>query len=162
MLAENRWQGIERWLLAFTFDSMTAQHDSAIYDLCQKLPQSNTGFLSHQYQGYLLRLPGLIPKVSIFCTDINEVIDALTDYRFDAAIIFTEPQQSPYSLAYFAYLAGIPVRVGQSCEFGGSLLSQAVQPPIESSSSTAYHRHLLRSVGLLNPTSHSLSSPPAL
>lgn len=55
------------------------------------------------------------------------LIETLRDRCFDAAIIFTN-KQSPYPLAYICYLAGIPIRLGQSQEFGGSVLSQEVKP----------------------------------
>lgn len=56
-----------------------------------------------------------------------ELIETLRDRCFDAAIIFTNTE-SPYPLAYICYLAGIPIRLGQSQEFGGSVLSQCVKP----------------------------------
>jgi ADP-heptose:LPS heptosyltransferase len=52
-----------------------------------------------------------------------ERIETLKARQFDAAIIFTSFSQSPYPPAYACYLAGIPVRIGQSKEFGGSVLS---------------------------------------
>jgi len=46
--------------------------------------------------------------------------------QFDAAFIFTSFSQSPHAAAYACYLAGIPLRAGDSKEFGGSTLSLAV------------------------------------
>ncbi len=57
-----------------------------------------------------------------------ELVRELCAGDFDAAFIFTSFSQSPYPPAYACYLAGIPVRVGQSKEFGGSILSQWVKP----------------------------------
>lgn len=51
--------------------------------------------------------------------------------RFDAALIFTTPSQSPYTLGYLCFLAGVPLRVGQSCEFGGQVLSHCFAVPEE-------------------------------
>lgn len=64
---------------------------------------------------------------------------------FDAAIVFTADRQSPYPIAYLCYLAGIPIRIGQSLEFGGGVLSHAVKP----SEATGGDRHLylLQAVG---------------
>jgi ADP-heptose:LPS heptosyltransferase len=73
---------------------------------------------------------------------------AALNQSFDAAIIFTAPFQSPYTIAYLCYLAGIPVRIGQSCEFGGTVLSTCVSPPVDPVSPTQYHLHLLRSIGI--------------
>ncbi len=47
---------------------------------------------------------------------------------YDAVVISTSFSQSPWPAAYAAYLAGVPVRVGQSQEFGGSVLSSWVLP----------------------------------
>lgn len=46
--------------------------------------------------------------------------------RYDVALVFTSWSQSPWPAAYAAYLAGIPVRAGESKEFGGSVLTHAV------------------------------------
>ncbi len=56
------------------------------------------------------------------------LVAGLRARAFDAAVIFTSFSQSPYPPAYVCYLAGIPIRIGQSKEFGGSVLSQWVKP----------------------------------
>ena len=53
----------------------------------------------------------------------RELIDTLAARAFDAALIFTSFSQSPHSPGYVCYLAGIPLRVGESKEFGGATLS---------------------------------------
>ena len=53
----------------------------------------------------------------------KELIENLGQFGFEAAIILTTNNESPYPFAYLAYLAGIPIRVGRSREFGGSVLS---------------------------------------
>jgi len=50
------------------------------------------------------------------------LIEMLSNRAFDAAVIFTNDGESPYPLAYICYLAGIPLRLGRSLEFGGSVL----------------------------------------
>ncbi len=55
-------------------------------------------------------------------------ISRLRQARFDAAFVFTSWAQSPLPPAYFCHLAGIPVRVGESKEFGGATLTTAVDP----------------------------------
>lgn len=47
---------------------------------------------------------------------------------YDAVVVSTSFSQSPWPAAYAAYLAGVGVRVGQSREFGGSLLTHWVLP----------------------------------
>ncbi len=56
-----------------------------------------------------------------------ELVRALESRRFDAAVIFTSFSQSPHGPAYACYLAGIPLRLGESKEFGGSLLTTEIR-----------------------------------
>ena len=44
-----------------------------------------------------------------------------------AAVIFTGPGRSPHPDAYRCYLAGIPLRIGESCEFAGAVLSHWIK-----------------------------------
>jgi ADP-heptose:LPS heptosyltransferase len=55
-----------------------------------------------------------------------ELVDQMRGY--DAVIISTSFSQTPWAAAFAAYLAGVPIRVGQSREFGGSLLTHWVWP----------------------------------
>lgn len=76
------------------------------------------------------------------------LIELLTSKSFDAAIIFTNVGESPYPLAYICYLAGIPIRLGQSLEFGGSILSQWVKSRLDQVNP---HLFLLESAGFPTP-----------
>lgn len=73
---------------------------------------------------------------------VRQVVAAFQDSAFDAAIILTEPGASPHPVAYACYLAGIPVRAGQSLEFGGSVLSLWVKSR-PAGSRVEHHWHLL-------------------
>ncbi|MGL4621256.1 hypothetical protein [Chroococcidiopsis sp.] len=53
----------------------------------------------------------------------KELVENLNQFGFEAAIILTNNNESPYPFAYLAYLAEIPIRVGRSREFGGSVIS---------------------------------------
>lgn len=55
--------------------------------------------------------------------DWNAAIAWLRQQQFNASVILNGPDQSPYSLGYLCYLAGIPIRLGDSYEFGGQVLS---------------------------------------
>ncbi len=57
----------------------------------------------------------------------RELIWALSTRRFDAALIFTSFSQTPHVPGYVCYLAGIPLRAGESKEFGGSTLSNELK-----------------------------------
>ena len=53
----------------------------------------------------------------------RELINMLAERQFDAALIFTSFSQTPHTPGYACYLAGIPLRAGESKEFGGSTLT---------------------------------------
>lgn len=51
------------------------------------------------------------------------LIDTLAARAFEAALVFTSFSQTPHAPGYLCYLAGIPLRAGESKEFGGATLS---------------------------------------
>ena len=57
-----------------------------------------------------------------------EMIDTLKRGSYDAAIILTSFKQTPHPAGYACYLAGIPLRLGESKEFGGGVLTDEVPP----------------------------------
>jgi ADP-heptose:LPS heptosyltransferase len=91
------------------------------------------------------------------------LIQTLRERHFDAALIFTSFTQSPYPPAYAAYLAGIPLRVGLSKEFGGSLITHWEKPPSDAGHQVDRNLDLLR---LLNIPADGLRMelrvPPAV
>lgn len=60
--------------------------------------------------------------------DDFRLIRTLRRGKYDVAVIFTSFPQSPHCPAYVCYLAGIPIRLGQSKEFSGSVLTHQVRP----------------------------------
>ncbi|MFN2556622.1 MAG: glycosyltransferase family 9 protein [Nitriliruptorales bacterium] len=76
------------------------------------------------------------------------LVEDLRERHFDAAMIFTSFSQSPFPPGYACYLAGIPVRVGQSQEFGGSILSHPVPPAPYEAHQVERSLHLIEAVGL--------------
>lgn len=60
------------------------------------------------------------------------MINRLSRGKYDAAFIFTSFSQSPFPPAYACFLAGIPIRVGHSKEFGGQVLTHSGSPPPDS------------------------------
>ena len=77
----------------------------------------------------------------------RDLVRTIRRRGFDAAFLFTSYSQSPWPPAYACYLAGIPLRVGQSREFGGSLLTHAVSPPPDEAHQVDRNLHLLEGVG---------------
>jgi ADP-heptose:LPS heptosyltransferase len=57
-----------------------------------------------------------------------DVIEAIEGRQVDAAFIFTATGHSPYPAAYLAYLSGVGIRIGQSKEWGGGLLTHWIEP----------------------------------
>ena len=90
-------------------------------------------------------LSGSIPQD--FQREIALVND-IRNRRFDAATIFTSFSQSPYPPAHVCYLAGIPIRLGQSKEFGGALLSRWVKPLPDATHQVDRNLHLLEAAGI--------------
>ncbi|HSJ55265.1 MAG TPA: hypothetical protein VLC52_16105 [Anaerolineae bacterium] len=62
-----------------------------------------------------------------------ELVSQVRRRQFDAAVIMTRAGNSPYLAAYVCYLAGVPQRLGQSCEFGGAVLSHRFAPQPDTS-----------------------------
>lgn len=77
-----------------------------------------------------------------------ELVSLLAGRSFDAAFIFTSFLQSPHPPAYACYLARIPLRIGQSKEFGGGMLSHWVKPQGDSTYQVDRSLYLLRAVGI--------------
>lgn len=92
-------------------------------DLQRLCPQASLTVVDPAQAVWLLLSPTDVP------VDWQRAIAWLRQQQFDAAVIFTAPGQSPYTLGYLCYLAGIPIRIGQSYEFGGQVLSHCSPPP---------------------------------
>ncbi len=73
---------------------------------------------------------------------------------YDAVVVFTSFAQSPHAMAYAAYLAGVPVRVGVSKEFGGSVLSHWLRAPADEQHQSDRALALLASVGVPSQGTH--------
>lgn len=79
------------------------------------------------------------------------LVERIRAGTYDAAVIFTSFSQSPWPPAYLCLLAGIPVRVGMSKEFGGALLSTWVPAPADGLHQVDRSVHLLSRLGLPEP-----------
>ncbi|HEY9697790.1 MAG TPA: hypothetical protein V6D10_11035 [Trichocoleus sp.] len=148
------WQQIGRLLVLVSLQNSDAVKVlPALQSLRQSLPQAQIHSLnlsldaSAAVQFEEIKIFSL-PFQNSVSFDAYKLIQFIQNTSFDAAIIFTAPGQSPYSMAYCCYLAGIPIRCGQSSEFGGGVLSHQVQPPCDTVQAIDYHLHLLRSLGL--------------
>ncbi|MBD2257217.1 hypothetical protein [Pseudanabaena sp. FACHB-2040] len=128
------WAALQR-LLIWSADSPKALQP-ALEALHQALPETALTVLESPAR----------PKSQL--NEPLQTVQWLQQHPFDAAIIFSAPNQSPYAPAYLCYLAGIPVRIGQSREFGGQVLSHCFEPPAPLEPVDP-HLHLLQAAGLL-------------
>jgi ADP-heptose:LPS heptosyltransferase len=90
----------------------------------------------------------------------DELVGELAAHEFDSAVIFTSFSQSPYPPAMLCCRAGIDVRVGQSKEFGGAVLTHWTMPGRDEA------HQVERNLALLGhdqsfPDYVSISIPPA-
>lgn len=76
-----------------------------------------------------------------------ELVAALRERAFDAALIFTSFSQAPHAPAYVCYLAGIPLRAAESKEFGGAVLSTALPPAPDALHQAERNLRLVEAVG---------------
>lgn len=77
----------------------------------------------------------------------QDLVDRVRSGAYDAAVIFTSFSQSPWPAAYVCLLAGVPVRLGMSKEFGGALLSTWVPAPEDGMHQVDRSLHLLQRLG---------------
>ena len=80
---------------------------------------------------------------------------------YDAVVVFTSFAQSPWPMAYAAYLAGVPVRVGTSKEFGGSVLTHWLPAPPDAQHQSDRALALLAAAGVPDRGRHLALQVPA-
>ena len=84
-----------------------------------------------------------------------ELVDRIRKGNFDLALVFSSFSQSPYPPGFVCYLAGVPIRVGDSKEFGGSVLSHWVEAPEDAMHQAERNLNLLRATGCPAPSDTS-------
>lgn len=77
----------------------------------------------------------------------QELIAMLAAGRYDAALVFTSFSQTPHVAGYVCYLAGIPLRAGESKEFGGRCLTQTLAPAPEELHQVERNLRLVEALG---------------
>ena len=145
------WQDVER-VLVIQGGSYEEALIPALRTLRQSLPDAAITLMTTSASSQLTSKPLWVDDVlvyenAVFTSNREQIltlIEILSCRAFNAAVIFTNAQ-SPYPLAYICYLAGIPIRLGQSHEFGGSLLSRWVK--CQTADNQNRHMFLLESSG---------------
>jgi ADP-heptose:LPS heptosyltransferase len=82
-------------------------------------------------------------------THENELIRLIAERSFDGAVIFSSFSQTPHVAAYVCYLAGIPLRAGESKEFGGATLSTELRDTPDATHQVDRNLHLVRALGFM-------------
>lgn len=147
------WSSVHHLLLCSCHaNHSTAYLENTLEAIHQTLPQATVQWLlldsnNHYHLISDWNTP-LFAEGTVTTSDPVTIVAAVQACHFDAAIILTLPGQSPYQLAYLCYLAGIPIRLGQSHEFGGGVLSHCIQPPLDPVPPTQYILHLFNSTFL--------------
>jgi len=91
----------------------------------------------------------------------RELIALLAERGFDAALIFTSFSQTPHVPGYVCYLTGIPLRAGESKEFGGSALSVELRGAPDSMHQVERNLRLVESLGFVARERRLVAAIPA-
>lgn len=108
-----------------------------------------------------LRAAPYLPLDAAFKTEalgvperLARLVEHLRSDVLDAVAVFGNEDDSPHEVAYAAYLAGVPLRLGASREFAGGVLDPWVPPPPPGLLPVQRHLHLLARAGF--PEAHDL------
>ncbi len=77
------------------------------------------------------------------------LVEDLRGQGFDAALIFTSFSQTPHAPGYVCYLAGIPLRAGESKEFGGRCLTTELKGAPDELHQVERNLRLVESLGFV-------------
>jgi ADP-heptose:LPS heptosyltransferase len=77
-----------------------------------------------------------------------ELVQRIADRGYDAVVLLTSFSQSPWPAAMLCRLAGVPLRIGLSKEFGGAALTHWVPAPPDGTHQVDRSLYLLRRVGV--------------
>jgi ADP-heptose:LPS heptosyltransferase len=91
-----------------------------------------------------------------------ELIQTVRDRQFDAAIVFTSFSQTPHAAGYLCYLAGIPLRAGESKEWGGSIFTTEIKSAPDQIHQVERNLRLVESIGFCVSDSSLRISIPEL
>ncbi len=84
----------------------------------------------------------------------RELIADLAARNFDSALIFTSFSQTPHVPGYVCYLAGIPLRAGESKEFGGAALTTELRGAPDAMHQAERNLRLVEALGFVARDRH--------
>ncbi len=92
----------------------------------------------------------------------RDLLDRIAAGSYDAMLVFTSFSQSPWPAAHLGLLAGVPIRVVHSREFGGAVATHWVTPPPDTTHHVDRSLHLVEAIGApARGTAPSLRVPAA-
>lgn len=156
------WQSLSRILVSHPGDIQDmARLTAAMRQLQRVVPQAHVTVLCRLDASRIaLSLPGVMEVLVHRALSergltgdrelLLDLIEVLRSEQFEAAILFPDDRKSPYPLGYVCYLAGIPMRVGLSREFGGGVLSHPVNQKDHGSENFAELSTSQRNLAFLN------------
>lgn len=100
--------------------------------------------------------PGAMPP-----GDDLDLVARVAAGRYDAAVILTSFSQSPWPAGYVCRLAGVPIRIGMSREFGGAGLTHWVPAAPDTQHQADRALYLLAQVGVARVDGRLRARPPA-
>jgi ADP-heptose:LPS heptosyltransferase len=77
----------------------------------------------------------------------RDLLDRIAAGSYDAMLVFTSFSQSPWPAAHLGLLAGVPIRVVHSREFGGAVATHWVTPPPDTTHHVDRSLHLVEAIG---------------
>ncbi len=77
----------------------------------------------------------------------HDLVALLRERQYDGALVFTSFSQSPHPPAYACLMADIPLRSGESLEFGGTVLSHEVKGTPHEAHQVERNLRLVESLG---------------
>ena len=90
----------------------------------------------------------------------GELVKTVRDRQFDGALIFTSFSQTPHAVGYLCYLAGIPLRIGESKEWGGAILTTELKSAPDEIHQVERNLRIVESVGFPVSDRHLCLSIP--
>lgn len=158
---DDRWAGVRR-LLVMRLDNIgdVVLTGPTLRALRENLPSAHITVMASPGGAAAARLLPWVDEVlpwRVLWQDLGrlpfdparelDMLETLRRGRYDAAVILTSFSQSPHPAGYACYLAGIPLRLGESKEFGGGSLSDAAPPTPDALHQAERNLRLVESVG---------------
>jgi ADP-heptose:LPS heptosyltransferase len=161
VLLNEQWQAV-RNLLVMRLDNIgdVLMMSPVVRSLKENLPQAKVTFMASPGGAQAAELLPWVDEVlpwRVLWQDLGrlefnpdrewELIATLRDRQFDAVVILTSFNQSPYPPGFICFLAEIPLRLGESKEWGG-VLTHVVSAASDKTHQVERNLRLIESIGM--------------